>query len=136
MARADARSSARVVAAKLDPASATGAAHGQERGGPGPHRRHANRVHGFRNGATVDHRANSFNPTDMVRDFDMGKDARLANGKVLSEWEIVAEDTIACHHSVTGAGAIDRRGLPTARAGRGRPTRPSPRDVGVPSWLS
>lgn len=54
----------------------------------------------------------------MVRDFDMGKDARLANGKVLSEWEIVAEDTIACQHSVTGAGRSIAAGLPTARRSR------------------
>ncbi len=81
------------VAAKLSSGpAAAGAAEAQDRGGPGGHKGHANRVHGFRDGATVDHRANGFNPTDMVRDFDMGKTRRLANGQVLREWEIVAED--------------------------------------------
>lgn len=125
--RADADPRRGSVAGKLrGPASATGAAHGQERGGPGPHRRHANRVPGFRNGGTVDHRTNSFTATDMVGDFDMGKTRRLANGKVLGEWEIVAEDTIACHHSATGGGRPIAAALPTARAAPGRPTRPSP----------
>ncbi len=82
------------LAAKLGGGAtvAAGAAPGQDRGGPGPHKGHSNRVHGFRDGATVNHRANGFKPTDMVRDFDMGKTRRLANGQVLREWEIVAED--------------------------------------------
>ncbi|HEV2820162.1 MAG TPA: multicopper oxidase domain-containing protein [Solirubrobacteraceae bacterium] len=81
------------VAAKLagtgTPATAVAA---PERGEAGAHRGHPNRVHGFRAGAAVDHRANGFNPTDLLRDFDMGRTRRLANGQVLREWEIVAED--------------------------------------------
>jgi FtsP/CotA-like multicopper oxidase with cupredoxin domain len=46
----------------------------------------------FRSGATVDHRANGFNPTDILRDFDYGRTRRLASGRVLREWEIVGSD--------------------------------------------
>ena len=40
----------------------------------------------------VDHAANGFHPTELLRDFDYGKTRRLASGKVLREWEFVAED--------------------------------------------
>ena len=46
----------------------------------------------FRGGETVDHRANGFNPTAMLRDFDWGKTRRLASGRVLREWTLVATD--------------------------------------------
>jgi len=46
----------------------------------------------MRKGETVDHRANGFNPTDVLRDFDAGKTRRLASGRTLREWEIVAAD--------------------------------------------
>ena len=46
----------------------------------------------MRKGATVDHTANGFNPTDILRDFDYGKTRRLASGRTLREWEIVALD--------------------------------------------
>ena len=46
----------------------------------------------FRKGETVDHAANGFNPTDLLRDFDWGKTRRLADGRVLREWTLVAED--------------------------------------------
>jgi FtsP/CotA-like multicopper oxidase with cupredoxin domain len=46
----------------------------------------------FRPGATVDHRANGFNPTDMLRDFDWGRTRRLGSGRVLREWTLVAGD--------------------------------------------
>ena len=46
----------------------------------------------MRKGETVDHRANGFNPTDVLRDFDEGKTRRLASGRTLREWEIVAAD--------------------------------------------
>jgi len=46
----------------------------------------------FKRGAVVDHKANGFNPTDVLRDFDMGKTRRLASGRTLREWEIVAFD--------------------------------------------
>jgi FtsP/CotA-like multicopper oxidase with cupredoxin domain len=46
----------------------------------------------FAPGRQVDHRANGFNPTDLLRDFDHGKTRRLASGGVLREWELVAAD--------------------------------------------
>ena len=47
---------------------------------------------GFASGPDVDHRANGFDPSAMVRDFDWGKTRRLASGRLLREWEIVAAD--------------------------------------------
>ena len=46
----------------------------------------------MRKGQTVDHRANGFNPTDILRDFDEGRTSRLASGRTRREWEIVAAD--------------------------------------------
>jgi FtsP/CotA-like multicopper oxidase with cupredoxin domain len=61
--------------------------------GATPHRGHEGFAHaGFAPGRTVNHRANGFSPTDLLRDFDYGKTRRLASGKLLREWEIVAHD--------------------------------------------
>src|SRR5918998_90149 len=49
---------------------------------------HAN----FRDGRFVDHRANGFDPHEILRDFDWGKTRRLPNGQVLREWELEATD--------------------------------------------
>lgn len=46
----------------------------------------------FAPGRSVDHRANGFHPTELLRDFDYGKTRRLASGRLLREWEIVAQD--------------------------------------------
>ena len=46
----------------------------------------------FRDGANVDHDANGFNPTQILRDFDHGKTRRLASGRTLREWTLVAAD--------------------------------------------
>lgn len=46
----------------------------------------------FQQGRMVDHRANGFNPTEILRDFDWGKTRRLASGRVLREWTLVAGD--------------------------------------------
>jgi FtsP/CotA-like multicopper oxidase with cupredoxin domain len=46
----------------------------------------------FRQGATVDHEANGFNPTEILRDFDHGRTRRLASGRTLREWTLVAQD--------------------------------------------
>jgi FtsP/CotA-like multicopper oxidase with cupredoxin domain len=46
----------------------------------------------FAAGRTVDHKANGFHPTELLRDFDYGRTRRLASGRVLREWEIVAQD--------------------------------------------
>jgi len=46
----------------------------------------------FAAGRQVDHRRNGFHPTEVLRDFDYGRTRRLASGRVLREWEIVAQD--------------------------------------------
>jgi FtsP/CotA-like multicopper oxidase with cupredoxin domain len=46
----------------------------------------------FSPGRTVDHRRNGFHPTELLRDFDYGRTRRLASGRVLREWEVVAHD--------------------------------------------
>jgi FtsP/CotA-like multicopper oxidase with cupredoxin domain len=46
----------------------------------------------FAPGRTVDHVANGFQPTELLRDFDYGKTRRMASGRVLREWELVAID--------------------------------------------
>jgi FtsP/CotA-like multicopper oxidase with cupredoxin domain len=46
----------------------------------------------MRKGARVDHRANGFNPTDVLRDFDWGTTRRLASGRTVREWEVVGTD--------------------------------------------
>jgi len=40
----------------------------------------------------VDHKANGFNPSDILTDFDYGKVSRLPNGQTLREWELVGQD--------------------------------------------
>lgn len=63
-------------------------------GRPGParpgggHGGHAN----FRDARTVDHRANGFDPHEIVRDFDRGTTKRLPSGRVLREWTLVSGD--------------------------------------------
>jgi FtsP/CotA-like multicopper oxidase with cupredoxin domain len=59
----------------------------QGHGGAAGHLAHASFA-----GGTVDHRANGFNPTEILRDFDYGKTRRLASGRVLREFELVAAD--------------------------------------------
>jgi manganese oxidase len=44
----------------------------------------------FRDGQTVDHAANGFDPHRMVRDFDWGTTRRTAAGRVVREWELTA----------------------------------------------
>jgi manganese oxidase len=46
----------------------------------------------FRDGLTVDHAANGFDPHEVVRDFDWGTTRRLAGGRVLREWSLYAAD--------------------------------------------
>jgi FtsP/CotA-like multicopper oxidase with cupredoxin domain len=46
----------------------------------------------FQQGRTVDHEANGFNPTEMLRDFDWGTTRRLPSGRVVREWTLVAGD--------------------------------------------
>jgi len=46
----------------------------------------------FRAGETVDHAANGFHPTELLRDFDWGRTRRLPSGRVLREWTVHALD--------------------------------------------
>ena len=46
----------------------------------------------FRAGRSVDHKANQFNPTELLRDFDTGTTSRLPDGRTLREWQIFATD--------------------------------------------
>ncbi len=64
-------------------ADAAAAVHGHQTNGMAMHA-------AFAPDRQVDHRANGFNPTDLVRDFDYGKTRRLASGRVLREWNLVA----------------------------------------------
>jgi FtsP/CotA-like multicopper oxidase with cupredoxin domain len=64
--------------------AATGAGHGAAAAGAGMH-------DGF-GGRTVDHVANGFNPTELVRDFDHGIARRTASGRVVREWTMIAEE--------------------------------------------
>ncbi|MDP9497563.1 MAG: multicopper oxidase domain-containing protein [Actinomycetota bacterium] len=63
------------------------AAHGQ-------HGQHGGGAAGatFRRGSTVDHAANGFSPTELLRDFDHGTTSRLPDGRVLREWEVFTAD--------------------------------------------
>jgi manganese oxidase len=46
----------------------------------------------FRDGRTVDHKANGFDPHEILRDFDWGTTRRLASGQVVREWQLVASE--------------------------------------------
>ncbi|MCX6473545.1 multicopper oxidase domain-containing protein, partial [Rhodococcus sp. (in: high G+C Gram-positive bacteria)] len=46
----------------------------------------------FRAGQQVNHTANGFHPTAMLRDFDYGTTSELPDGRTLREWEIFAAD--------------------------------------------
>lgn len=48
---------------------------------------------GFAQGSTtVDPEVNGFDPSTILRDFDWGRTKRLAGGRMLREWELVAYD--------------------------------------------
>jgi FtsP/CotA-like multicopper oxidase with cupredoxin domain len=54
---------------------------------------HAGAGHaGFAGSGLVDPAVNGFDPSEIVRDFDWGKTRRLASGRVVREWELVAAD--------------------------------------------
>jgi FtsP/CotA-like multicopper oxidase with cupredoxin domain len=63
-------------------------AHGSHTGG------HGGGVNGatFRHGQGVDHQANGFDPSEVLRDFDHGTVSTLPDGRTLREWEIYASD--------------------------------------------
>ena len=68
-------------------AKAAETGHGMH-GGAGSGGGHAD----FRGGAMVDHEANGFHPTELLRDFDRGTTSKLADGRTVREWELVAVD--------------------------------------------
>ena len=95
------------------PAPAHGS-HGDAHGGAG----HA----GFTGSGIVDPAVNGFDPSGMVRDFDWGKTRRLASGRVLREWELVAVDKefqVAPGVSYAGWAYNGRIPGPTLRAREG-----------------
>jgi len=77
-------------AAAADPHAGHGAAGAANGAGSGA--AHLGGHADFRAGRTVDHAANGFHPTELLRDFDHGRTRRLASGRVLREWELVATD--------------------------------------------
>jgi manganese oxidase len=49
-------------------------------------------THGFRRGGRIDHLANGFDPTDVLRDFDWGETRRLPGGRTVREWTLIASE--------------------------------------------
>jgi FtsP/CotA-like multicopper oxidase with cupredoxin domain len=43
-------------------------------------------------GGSVDHRANGFDPHEILRDFDWGTTRRTASGRVIREWTLMAQN--------------------------------------------
>src|SRR5918995_5965967 len=72
--------------------AAGGHEHGADSGTAGAHAGHDKGHANFRDGRTVDHGANGFDPHAILRDFDWGTTRRLASGRVVREWELVAID--------------------------------------------
>ena len=69
------------------------AAGGHDHGAQPVHAGHEGSGHAdFRDGRTVDHAANGFDPHVLVREFDWGRTTRTASGRVIREWELVALD--------------------------------------------
>ena len=76
----------------LEGASASEGEHGSSAGMDGMADVHGGSFGPGFEGPEVDSGANGFDPSEMVRDFDEGRTRRLATGRVLREWEIVALD--------------------------------------------
>jgi|tagenome__1003787_1003787.scaffolds.fasta_scaffold20588796_1 FtsP/CotA-like multicopper oxidase with cupredoxin domain len=76
----------------------------------------------FRDGRTVDHAANGFDPSQVLRDFDWGATRRLPGGRTLREWELVAtEQDVEVAPGVTFAAWVYNGRIPgpTLRAREG-----------------
>jgi FtsP/CotA-like multicopper oxidase with cupredoxin domain len=69
-----------------------GAGHGEASGGMAGMHGGGTAGPTFKSGEVVDHAANGFNPTELLRDFDYGKTTRLPGGRVLREYEMYAVD--------------------------------------------
>jgi FtsP/CotA-like multicopper oxidase with cupredoxin domain len=81
---------------------------------------------GFAGSGVVDPHVNGFDPSVIVRDFDGGRTTRLASGRVLREWDLVAEDKeFQLAPGVTFAGWVynGRVPGPTLRAREGEKLR-------------
>jgi len=80
-----------------EPAAAAMSEHaGMQMGAVSEHAGHSSNglpLHaGFDPATDVDHEANGFNPTEILRDFDWGETRRLPGGRTLREFTIVAQD--------------------------------------------
>jgi len=82
---------AALIASRAGTAAGQHAHHGAENGVI--HAGHEGTGHAdFRDGRTVDHAANGFDPHEILRDFDWGRTTRTASGRVVREWELVGLD--------------------------------------------
>jgi FtsP/CotA-like multicopper oxidase with cupredoxin domain len=79
-------------AAGEEPPGMPGMSHGPAHGAPTDGAHDAAGHAGFAGSGIVDPAVNGFDPSAMVRDFDWGRTRRLASGRVLREWELVAVD--------------------------------------------
>src|SRR6266498_2662532 len=79
-------------AAGEEPPGMSGMNHGPAHGAPTVGAHDAAGHAGFAGSGIVDPAVNGFDPSAMVRDFDWGRTRRLASGRVLREWELVAVD--------------------------------------------
>jgi len=73
-------------------APAAGAGDHNGHGGTAATGAHGADGHAAFRGGTVDHRANGFDPNQILRDFDPGTTSRLPSGQVLREFKLVASD--------------------------------------------
>ena len=84
------------AAVRAEAGQGMGAGTGGESAGhmAGSHMVHGGGADGptFRAGEVVDHQANGFDPTEILRDFDYGTRSVMADGRILREWEIFAVD--------------------------------------------
>ncbi|MBK8293749.1 MAG: multicopper oxidase domain-containing protein [Solirubrobacterales bacterium] len=58
--------------------------------GSGGHGGHAGAM--FQEGSKIDYRANGWDPTEILRDFDWGETSKLPDGRTLREWTVNAID--------------------------------------------
>jgi FtsP/CotA-like multicopper oxidase with cupredoxin domain len=72
--------------------AAAAAEHGAAAGAHGAASGHNADNHAAFRGGEVDHRANGFDPHAILRDFDAGTTSRLAGGRTLREWTLVASE--------------------------------------------
>jgi FtsP/CotA-like multicopper oxidase with cupredoxin domain len=82
---------AHAFGAPTQDASPEGGDHGPHGGQGGGH---GGGVDGatFRHGQGIDHKANGFDPSEVLRDFDHGTVSTLPDGRTLREWEVYASD--------------------------------------------